>query len=419
MTIGMRWGLCLGLLLTMLGCQATPPPTPPVATGPAAIPKQLLGHQVIVVLTPATFEHWSRTATILAQTYRLTQAGAFPLVSLGVQCIAFQVPAERSLTEVIQQLAADPRVEAVQLNQAFQGLTVTYNDPYANLQYGARAVRADLAHQVVTGRGVKVAVVDTGVAVDHPDLQGRILKSENFVEGGEHNFRQDRHGTAVAGVVAADANNAIGIFGIAPEAHLLALKACWQPTADPQRALCSSWTLAKAIDVAIREGAQVLNLSLTGPADPLLTRLLTRAVERGITIVAAAMPTADHTLGFPASLETVIAVLASDTEGQLPTTITTMQRTPVLVAPGTDILTTVPGATYDFFSGSSLAAAYVSGIVALVLEQYPALLPTQVSILLHTTARPVSTAGLTSQATIGFVDACAALGKLLERQLCS
>jgi subtilisin family serine protease len=379
----------------------------------------LLGNQVLVVLTPAAFEHWSQTATRLAQTYRLTQVGAFPLASIGVQCIAFQVPAERSLTEVLQQLAADPRVEAVQPNQSFQGLTTAYNDPYAHLQYGARAVRADLAHQVVTGRGVKVAVVDTGVAVDHPDLQGRILKSENFVEGGEHNFRQDHHGTAVAGVVAADANNAIGIFGIAPEAHLLALKACWQPTADPQRAFCSSWTLAKAIDVAIREGAQVLNLSLTGPADPLLTRLLTRAMERGTTIVAAAMATADHDLGFPASLETVIAVLASDTTGQLPTTATATKRMPVLAAPGMDILTTAPGSTYDFFSGSSLAAAHVSGIAALVLEQHPTLLPAQVYTLLYSTARPVPTAGLASQATIGFVDACAALGKLLDRQLCS
>jgi subtilisin family serine protease len=205
------------------------------------MPKQLLARQVIVTLAPASPEQWARSTTTLVQTHRLTQVGAFPLASLRVQCVVFQIPEERSLEEVIARLSADPLVESVQPNQFFQSVdTPVHNDPYARLQYGVRAVRADLAHRTATGKGVRIAVVDTGVDVEHPDLQGRVIKTANFVDGGEQNFNQDSHGTAVAGVIAARADNDIGIFGVAPEADLLALKACWQRAPDAQQALCSS-----------------------------------------------------------------------------------------------------------------------------------------------------------------------------------
>ena len=147
--------------------------------------------------------------------------GAFPLLSLGVQCLVFQIPEGRAVDEVMARLAADPRVALVQPNQVFQGLHAAHNDPYATLQYGARAIRADLEHRWATGHGVKVAVVDTGVDTKHPDLHGRIIRTINFVEGGERTFARDSHGTAVAGVIAATADYEVGIFGIAPQADIV------------------------------------------------------------------------------------------------------------------------------------------------------------------------------------------------------
>lgn len=304
------------------------------------------------------------------------------------------------------QIEADPRVESVQPNQFFHAQRRQYNDQYAEQQYGAHAVRASLAHTGATGKGVKVAVVDTGVDTTHPDLQGRILATANFVAGGKASFDRDRHGTAVAGIIAARANNDIGIFGVAPEADLIALKACWHGSDASRQALCSSWSIARAVDFALRHSAKVLNLSLAGPPDRLLERLLTQALSKGMIVVAATLQQQPD-LGFPASMEHVIAVVSSDNQGQtsLPAP---GAGSPVLAAPGVEILTTTPPQAYDFLSGSSLAAAHVSGIAALLLESDPGLTPVRVRAVLQTTARPIGT----PKNGLGIVDACAALKQL-------
>jgi subtilisin family serine protease len=261
-------------------------------------------------------------------------------------------------------------------------------------------------------------VVDTGVEARHPDLQGSVVKTANFVEGGERTFALDRHGTAVVGVIAARAGNDVGIAGIAPEAEIVAAKACWHRTAGAEDALCSSWTLAKAVDFAILERVHVVNLSLAGPPDPLLGRLIVKAVgERAITVVAAVMEAGEQAPGFPASLPAVIAVLASDHQGRIGA-VARVTRHPLLAAPGIEILTTVPRDTYDFLSGSSLAAAHVSGIAALLLERSPRLAPAQVRDLLLATAHPVTESAGLAGPGLGLVDACAALAKLIGAAPC-
>ena len=337
-----------------------------------ALPRQLQARQLIVTLAPATTEVWATIAKELAGAYGLDQVGAFPLASLGVQCIVFQVSENRLLDNVLAQLTADPRVESVQQNQFFQGLAALAGDPYASLQYGPHAIHADRAHTWATGRGVRVAIVDTGVDTNHPDLTDRVVKAINFVEGGERTFTSDYHGTAVAGVIGARADNGTGIYGIAPDADLLAVKACWHRRIGSPEAWCSSWTLAKAIDFAIVERIQVLNLSLSGPPDPLLRRLIVKAVnEQNITVVAAVMEREDPAQSFPANLPTVIAVIASDAQGRV--RARTGKGPTLLAAPGVEVLTTVPNGAYDFLTGSSFATAHVSGIVALLLQANPQL----------------------------------------------
>ncbi|ETW99285.1 MAG: hypothetical protein ETSY1_15585 [Candidatus Entotheonella factor] len=422
MKLTMRITWIIALLawpLLMAGCSgqtAQPPRLTPATEG---VPKQLLERQVIITLTSDAKAEWDRTTASLVQTYDLPQVGAFPLSSIGVQCVVFQVPSDRSLPELIARLEADPRVESVQPNQFFQGQGLPYNDQYAQHQYGAQAVRAALVHPHATGRGVKVAVIDTGVDTTHPDLQGRIVTMANFVAGGKASFDRDRHGTAIAGVIAAKANNDIGIFGVAPEADLMALKACWHGSGTSQSALCSSWTLARAVDFALQEGARILNLSLAGPTDPLLDRLLRQALSQDVIAVAATLPPQRQRgdIGFPASLDHVIAVVSSDPQGHARRPASAADNT-VLAAPGVDILTTTPQQTYDFLSGSSLAAAHVSGIAALLLEDHPSPTPVRVRALLQATSRPARNAGAPPSATLGIVDACAALRRLESVSSC-
>ena len=108
--------------------------------------------------------------------------------------------------------------------------------------------------------------------LDHPDLRGRIVVARNFVDA--RDAVAELHGTAVAGIIGARADNGVGIVGVAPEAQLMALRACWQVPADANAAVCSSFTLAKALQFAIDNNARVINLSLGGPRDRLLERLV-------------------------------------------------------------------------------------------------------------------------------------------------
>src|SRR5262249_14149181 len=388
------------------------------ATPSRRTPQQLQDRQIIVTLTSAPAELWDGMRGTLAHAYGLRDVGAFPLVSIGVQCAVFQVPDNRSIDEVIARLRRDPLVESVQVNQVFGGLAVGHNDPYGSLQYGVREIRADLAHRWATGKGVRIAIVDTGVDTSHPDLRSRVVKTATFVDGGERTFTADSHGTAVAGIIAADADNGIGIFGVAPQAQIIVAKACWHRSITTLEAVCSNWTLAQPLDFAISGEARILNLSLGGPPDPLLARLIGKAVDRGITVVAAVMDQGSPALGFPASLESVIAVLASDSRGvvRIPTGLV---RSHLLAAPGIDVLTTAPRGTYNFRSGSSLAAAHVSGIAALLLERNPRLTAADVRALLVGTAQPIPEAGDGGPRVLsGLVDACAAVARLVSTASC-
>ena len=381
------------------------------------VPRQLQSRQLIVTLAQATPEVWANLTKGLSDDYGLVQIGAFPLTSLAVQCVVFQLTEDRPLEQVLAQLAADPRVESAQLNQVFTGLYAGTRD-HTKEQYGFRKVGADLAHAWVRGRGVRVAVIDTGADTEHPDLRGRIAQTTNFVEGGEQTFTSDLHGTAVAGVIGARADDNFGISGIAPDADLLLVKACWHRQPKRFEAWCSSWTLAKAIDFAIVERARVLNLSLGGPADTLLTRLLLKAVEEhGITVVAA-VNERDQASSFPANLSSVIAVVASDPHDIVRAAAGKNQT--LLAAPGVEVLTTVPNRAYGFLSGSSFAAAHVSGIVALLLEGNPQLSPRHVLELLNATARPTLLKGAetTTPPAVRHVDACAALQRLVHAASC-
>ena len=370
------------------------------ADAPAAREQQQTEQQVMVTFPPAPPAIWAETTAELIQIYRLRVVYSWTMVSLGEQCVVFEVPHGKSARDYVRRISSYPRVGTVQTVETFQ--TQGWNDPYAHLQHSSQALHVEQAHHMATGKGVRIAVVDTGVDVDHPDLRGQIVKARSFVNRGEQSFTTDIHGTAVAGLIAASANNDIGIVGVAPGAEIFALKACWQQPPGAREAICNSYTLALAVDFAISQGAQVLNLSLAGPQDPLLGRLIGQALAKGIVVVAAdgGSPARD----FPASYQGVIGILGSD--DLKPGAASPAHPLSTLAAPAVDILTTVPHGSYDFFSGSSLAAAQVSGIAALMLEKNPKLTPAQLASVIRKTAHPLA-AGPVVQ-----VDACAAVASV-------
>ena len=333
----------------------------------------------------------------LAKEHGLERKEGWPIRSLAVYCEVLVVPEGRDVGDVVAKLNADPRVGLAQRMQLFETLA-RYDDPLADLQPAALDLGIEAAHRLATGKGVRVAVIDSAIDSAHPERHGRVELRRDFVEP-KRRDAADVHGTAVAGVIASAANNSEGIVGVAPDARIDALRACWPHPADPSRAQCSSFTLAKALELALAERPHVINLSLAGPRDPLLELLLDEAAARGIVIVAADPAEDAERLSFPSSHPAVLVARSSARAGR------------GFPAPAEEILTTTPGAGYGFFSGASLAAAHLSGVVALLLERAPGMDASSIADVLGRT--------IVARGRERTVSACHALEAVTDVNVCA
>ncbi len=293
-----------------------------------------------------------------AKSNGLVLVDRWPMPLVGVDCYVMEVPADRSAKDVALALSHDPDVEWAEPMQTYRGQgkagAVPGGDPLSATQPDMREWHLDALHRIATGRNVRVAIIDSAVDARHPDLAGQVVVRQNFVSG--RGDAPEIHGTGVAGIIAAAAGNGKGIIGVAPDARLMALRACWQD--NPSSTVCDTLSLAKALYFAVEHRADVINMSLSGPSDRILGALIDAAQSRGITVVGAVDPEqADG--GFPASHAGVVPVID---EGDR----TADAR--AFGAPGRDIPTTRPGG-WSFVNGSSYAAAHVSGLFALMRER--------------------------------------------------
>jgi len=325
----------------------------------------------------------------------------WPMPMAGLDCYIMAVPADRSPDEAAAALSHDPGIEwAEPMHQyraqgstkgsATGGVSATAvppaADPLYRVQPDAKEWKLDALHRIATGRNVRVAIIDSAIEVDHPDLIGQVVVNENFAPGPAP--AGEVHGTGVAGIIAAIDGNGKGIVGVAPKARLMGLRACRQ-TADAAVTLCDSLSLAKALYFAVDHKAEIINMSLSGPPDPLLGRLIDLAETRGITIVGAF----DRSLpggGFPASHPGVVAVIDEADSN------TNMS---IFGAPGRDIPTTQPGGNWFFVNGSSYAAAHVSGLFALMRER---------------SGKPSLASALATFPSSDAVDPCATLSRIVS-----
>ena len=304
-----------------------------------------------------------RMAAGIARRNGLKLVDGWPMPLIGVDCYVMRVPDGRAVDAAIAQVSKEPGVAWSQPLQTYQArgspAGAALNDPLFRAEPAAIAWRLADLHRIATGRNVSVAIIDSKIDVAHPDLAGQFTANLDFVanpDSGRRTVPSEAHGTGVAGIVGAKAGNGIGIAGIAPDARMMALRACWQTAAGPT--LCNSLSLARALQFAIDHNAEVINLSLAGPADPLLARLIALALARNVSVVAAFDPSLPQG-GFPASLPGVIAV-ADESLQSLPAR--------VYIAPGRDVPTTQPGGKWYLVNGSSYAVAHVSGLIALVRQ---------------------------------------------------
>jgi len=327
----------------------------------------------------------------VAAKYSLHEVANWPIRSLAIHCVVYEIPDDRSVASVIEALSKDSTVALAEPLSEFHTLSDPraaggpYNDPLYDLQTNLSDLGIAAAHEHAQGAGVRIALIDTGVDTRHPDLRGRVVRTRSFVDTPAASASSYRHGTAMAGLIAAVANNHVGIVGIAPLAQLDVYEACWQLQPDSDAAVCNTFTLAKALAAAVDSGVPLINMSIAGPADPLLAALVSAAIKHGATFVGAAAEPAD---AFPTAITGVIAA-----EG-----LQRALKADAFGMPANHILTLRPAGQYDFESGTSVAAAELTGVIALLMSSSGNHLSTRsiVSLLRETTETAGPTAGSVS-----------------------
>jgi subtilisin family serine protease len=261
-------------------------------------------------------------------------------------------------------------------------------------QYVVAKWRLNDVHRVATGRNVLVAMIDSEVDQRHPDLAGAIA---DRLEPIGLEFKPQPHGTGMAGAMASHRR----LVGVAPGARILAVNAFGS---DTETAYGTTEQILKGIDWAIAKGAKVINMSFAGPRDPLVQLALKKAYDKGIVLVAAAGNAGPQSEPlYPAADPNVIAVTATDVNDALLPQANRGAHISV-AAPGVDILVPAPNAQYQLTSGTSVAAAEMSGVVALMLERKPDADPESIRRALQTTAKHLGKGGHDDNFGWGLVD---------------
>ncbi len=283
-------------------------------------------------------------------------------------------------------------------------VSASINDEFVSEQWGWYRVKGDFAYdEGYLGEDVVVALLDSGVDIEHPDLEGNIIDGWNFVDDNEYVTDIDGHGTMVAGIVAAVANNSIGIVGVASNVRIMPLKVISESGG-------SLVDIASAIRYAADNGADVIGMSLGGTFSKgslAMEAAVNYAYQKGCVLVAAAGNNDTSELFYPAAYENVIAVSAiNETDQKAP--FSNYGEYIDFCAPGVNILSTWPNATYAYGSGTSFATPFVTGVVAVMLSQYPYLSNENVKATLRAQAEDLGEEGWDQFYGWGIVDAYAA-----------
>lgn len=283
--------------------------------------------------------------------------------------------------------------------------------PAETLPWGIVKINANNVWGTNNGSGIRVAIIDTGIDQDHPDLVANIKGGQNFVTVrgriDPNKWDDDNgHGTHVAGIVAA-IDNSIGVIGVAPGASLYGVKVLDKAGSGYVSSIING------INWSISNGIQVINMSLGTSSDvQSLHDACDIAYQAGIVIVAAAGNSGDsnpdNDVNYPARYSSVIAVAATDSNN-IRAPWSSDGPEVAVAAPGVSIYSTYKGGGYSTLSGTSMASPHVAGAVALVLASNPSLTPDGVRTKLQNTAYDLGTPGQDPYYGFGLIDAYAAV----------
>ena len=363
---------------------------------PPANERRLVPDEVVIEL-PNSIS--TQQVEALQRRHRLTRLESQAFQLSGTTLYRWRIPDRRSVATVVRELETDRLVAWAQPNYLFmlqQNDTKTEGDA---AQYGLAKLRLPQAHAIAKGDNILVAVIDSAIDANHPELAGSIAGTFDALSAPA---TPHQHGTAIAGLIAAHGK----LMGSAPAAKILAVRAF-----DPKDAGAEGTTfnILKSLDWAAAQGVRVINMSFAGPPDPAIHRSLEAARKKGIVLVAAAGNAgANSPPLYPAADPNVIAVTATDSDDKL-FEQSNRGRHITVAAPGAQILVAIPDNGYEMSSGTSYSAAEVSGIVALMLQRTPDLTPDRVKVILRATAKDLGPKGPDAMFGAGLADAYGAI----------
>jgi len=336
----------------------------------------------------------------LARRHGLVRLQLQNVALIGATIGLFRISDGRPFARVSRELAREAGVLRIQADFRYllqdEKPAASEGDP---AQYALQKLRLPEAHGLSRGAGVKIAVIDSGIDLQHPELAGAVVDTFDALgsKEGPHS-----HGTAVAGVIVSHGR----LMGSAPAARILAVRAFG---AAANGAEGSSFAILRGLDYAAAQRAQIVNMSFAGPKDALIERAIAALAAKGIMLVAAAGNAGPKSPPlYPAAYAPVIAVSATDAQDKL---LAASNRGAYIAisAPGADIFVPVPGNKYQLSSGTSLSAAYISGIAGLMLERNAALTAEELRALLVRTARDLGAPGRDDLFGAGEADAFSAV----------
>ena len=295
-------------------------------------------------------------------------------------------------------LAHFARISAAQPNFLYGfGLAQPSAPPDTRAQYVVPKLHLLEAHKITNGEDVLVAVIDSKIDANHPDLAG-VIAEQYDVLGTPAPAHM--HGTGMTGAIAAHAK----LIGVAPKVKLFAVRA-FSGTAEGAQG--TTFNILKGLDWAAANSPRIVKMSFAGPADPMLRDMLAKAHARGIVLIAAVDNAGPRSPPlYPAADPDVIGVTATDADDKL---LPQANRGPqvAVAAPGVQVLEPAPDAAYQITTGTSVAAAHVSGVAALLLARDPKLTPAQVRRDLIRSAHVI--AGKRRDVGAGVIDALSAV----------
>jgi subtilisin family serine protease len=315
-----------------------------------------------------------------------------------------QITGKKKLEDVVSAYAKNPNVIAVSRSAYFSRAAV--DDAKSHDMYHLTTLQVNKALALAGKHPVKVAVVDTGIDIHHPELKNKIISNYNVMNPMQKGA-VDVHGTHVAGIIAGEKGNGVGGYGVFPNAQIISIDVF-------NRSFFSSdYIVAEGILEAIRQKAQVINLSLgSSVPSPIVEEAIKKAVEANITVVAAAGNSGINTYEYPAALEGVIGVGATNAKNEL-ADFSTYGPTVDVVAPGEDIYSSVydidKKSTFTKLSGTSMATPMVTATVAMLLSKNPKLTPYEINYILNKTAKDLGEKGYDLKYGYGLVNPVAAL----------